>query len=46
MTPREQELYDFPALMLLQESVQLFEEGHVRTSWYFLILWATIGGHL
>lgn len=44
MTPREQELADFPALVLLQEAVALYAEGAVRTSWYFLLVWASIGG--
>jgi hypothetical protein len=44
MTPREQELADFPAIVLLQEAVALYSEGAVRTSWYFLLVWASIGG--
>jgi hypothetical protein len=44
MTPREQELADFPFFLLLQEAVALYEEGAIRTSWYFLLVWASIGG--
>jgi len=46
MTSRELELADWPVLMLLQEAVDLYNEGATRTSFYFLILWARIGGRL
>jgi len=46
VTPREQELYDYPALILLQEARDLYNEGFERTSWYMLLVWARIGGHL
>ncbi len=42
MTPREQELWDYPLLMLMQEAVYLFNEGRLRTSWYFLLLHAEL----
>ena len=46
LTDREQELYDFPLMFLLQEAVDLQQMGMEKTSWYFLLLWASLGGHL